>query len=314
MKLLIAYDGSDCAKAALLDLRRAGLPADSEAMVLTVADLVVPVPMPAGEVTDLWAAESVSLTVRRARDLAVEAIHDARRLAAAGADRIASQFPGWKVQSRADATAPYWAVAERAQEWGADLVVVGSHGRSGLGRLILGSVSQKVLAYAPCSVRIARGRDGATGPLPLSDDPVRILLAVDGSPDAAAAADAVCCRAWPARSEVRVVTAADLKLLSAMVTFGVPAEWAGHGDPMAAYRFRVDAVAAALRQAGLVADGVVREGDPKRVLVEEAERWAADCVFLGAKGHSRLERLLVGSVSTAVAARAHCSVEVVRTS
>jgi len=100
-----------------------------------------------------------------------------------------------------------------AQQWGADLVVVGSHGRSPLGRLIFGSVSQKVLAYSPCSVRIARGRDGPTGPLPLSDDPVRVLLAVDGSPDAAAAVDAVCSRAWPRGSEVRVVTTADLKLL-----------------------------------------------------------------------------------------------------
>ena len=46
--------------------------------------------------------------------------------------------------------------------------------------------------------------------------------------------------------------------------------------------------------------------------LEEAERWGADCIFLGAKGHSRFERLLLGSVSTAVSARAHCSVEVVR--
>jgi nucleotide-binding universal stress UspA family protein len=53
-------------------------------------------------------------------------------------------------------------------------------------------------------------------------------------------------------------------------------------------------------------------GDPKRVLVDEAETWSADCIFVGAKGMSRVQRVLLGSVSGAVAARANCSVEVVR--
>jgi nucleotide-binding universal stress UspA family protein len=48
------------------------------------------------------------------------------------------------------------------------------------------------------------------------------------------------------------------------------------------------------------------------VLLNEAEAWHADCVFLGAKGISRIERFLLGSVSSSVAARAHCSVEVIR--
>ena len=44
----------------------------------------------------------------------------------------------------------------------------------------------------------------------------------------------------------------------------------------------------------------------------EAEKWGADCIFVGARGLNGLERLLLGSVSTAVASYAHCSVEVVR--
>jgi nucleotide-binding universal stress UspA family protein len=68
-----------------------------------------------------------------------------------------------------------------------------------------------------------------------------------------------------------------------------------------------------LRAAELRAESVVLEGEPKRVLVEEAERWGADSIFVGSMGFSnRLERFLLGSVSAAVAARAHCSVEVVR--
>jgi nucleotide-binding universal stress UspA family protein len=56
----------------------------------------------------------------------------------------------------------------------------------------------------------------------------------------------------------------------------------------------------------------LRKGNPKSVLVEEAESWGADCVFVGARGMRGVGHLLMGSVSAAVAARAHCSVEVVR--
>jgi nucleotide-binding universal stress UspA family protein len=67
-----------------------------------------------------------------------------------------------------------------------------------------------------------------------------------------------------------------------------------------------------LRAAGLTTTSLVVEGDPKKVLMEEAQKWQADCIFVGAKGLGAIERLVLGSVSSAVAARAHCSVEVVR--
>ena len=67
-----------------------------------------------------------------------------------------------------------------------------------------------------------------------------------------------------------------------------------------------------LRAAGLTASTVIRKGNPKHVLVEEAEEWGADSIFVGAKGVRGVDRFLLGSVSSAVAARAPCSVEVVR--
>ena len=55
------------------------------------------------------------------------------------------------------------------------------------------------------------------------------------------------------------------------------------------------------------------DGNPNNVLVEEAECWHADCIFVGANAQgSRLERFLLGTTAAAVAARSHCSVEVVR--
>jgi nucleotide-binding universal stress UspA family protein len=83
-------------------------------------------------------------------------------------------------------------------------------------------------------------------------------------------------------------------------------------DGHARARLAAEAVERELTEAGLTAISIVREGDPKRMIVEEAQQWGADCNFVGAQGHGRVEKLHLGSVSSAVAARAHCSVEIVR--
>ena len=77
-------------------------------------------------------------------------------------------------------------------------------------------------------------------------------------------------------------------------------------------KLAIDAAVEKLREAGLRTMVVVKEEEPKALLLNEAEGWNADCIFVGARGVGRVERLLTGSVSSAVAARAHCSVEVVR--
>ena len=74
----------------------------------------------------------------------------------------------------------------------------------------------------------------------------------------------------------------------------------------------VEGAADKLRSAGLKVSIVVKEREPKALLCSEAEDLMADCIFVGARGMGRLERFLIGSVSSSVAARAHCSVEVVR--
>ena len=68
-----------------------------------------------------------------------------------------------------------WELVSKADRWKPDLIVVGSHGRTALGRFVLGSVSQRVLTEALCSVRIARGR------VDEPNSPVRIIVGTDGS-------------------------------------------------------------------------------------------------------------------------------------
>jgi nucleotide-binding universal stress UspA family protein len=51
---------------------------------------------------------------------------------------------------------PRHAIVDCAREWGADLIILGSHGRRGLDRLLLGSVAESVVRHAPCSVEVVR--------------------------------------------------------------------------------------------------------------------------------------------------------------
>ena len=297
MKVLIAYDGSECADAALEDLRRAGLPDAAEALIISAADVFVPPPADAEEGETL--PRQVTVGVRRAHERAARAVAAARTLAERAAARVRADFAGWVVRAEAYADSPAWAVVKTADEWQPDLIVVGAQGHAALaGRLILGSVSQRILYEARSSVRVARSHDKAAGA------PVRIVIGVDGSADSAAASAAVAARTWPDKTEVRVVVALDGALAE-----DSDDESAGEQERIGQY---AEALAGQLRATGLAASVVMTEGHPKDVLVEEAASWAADSIFVGAKGLRGVDRILLGSVSAAVAARAHCSVEVVR--
>jgi nucleotide-binding universal stress UspA family protein len=314
MRLLIGYDGSDCAEAAIHDLRRAGLPEKVEAVVMTCVDLTPHLPASCYQPVDAAALAKEPPIIRNARVLAQAAIAEAKSTAARGVQRVTTEFPAWTVttETTPDYSA-YRALVLKADKWRPDLVVVGSHGRSAAGRALLGSVSQKVLSHAMCSVRIARFREDAGR---LAGDPVRLVLGIDGSPDSAAAVSAVADRCWPAGSEVRVVTAIDQRL-SLSLAYALPVGMWGRSvsaetDDRRLATQIIESVAKELRRAGLAASPVVVDGDPKHALLREAEKFDADCIFIGAKGHSALDRFLLGSVSAAVAARAHCTVEVVR--
>jgi nucleotide-binding universal stress UspA family protein len=183
MKILVAYDDSECADAALDDLRRAGLPSDAQVKVLSVVENWPPPPS---------ALEIIEHVDREQDYLAL-----ARR----GGTRLVSIEPGWDVKSESGAGSPATVIIEKADEWGADLLVVGSHGHTALGQFFFGSVSQKVLHEARRSVRVARGRIEEPG------TPVRLIVGFDGSKGAESAVEAVAARKWPAGSEARIVNA-----------------------------------------------------------------------------------------------------------
>jgi len=311
MRILIAYDGSDCAEAALDDLAQAGLPETTEAIVISVTEVwLPPPPMSSYEIVEQAASLHVPADLKKVYMKGSRVVKEAKALAERGAARVSATFPKWKVKAEAIYGSPAWELVFKADKWKPDLIVVGSHGRSALGRFVLGSVSQRVVAEARCSVRIARGRIEEPG------SPVRIVIGIDGSPASHAAVRAVIARNWPAQSQVRVVVVDD-PLHPTLVGELVPlvAELVDEENRLDRARIQKFAEAAAklIRSANLHASAIIEEGDPKHVLPRVAEKWGANSIFVGATGFSnRFQRFVLGSVSSAVAARAHCSVEVIR--
>ena len=179
MKLLIAYDGSRCADAALDDLTHAGLPVKGEAMVISVAEVWLPPPPPSSlEIVELAVTAKGPLGLERKYMAESAAVKDAHQLAAKAAARFRANFPAWTVKHEAGWGSPNWEIFSKATEWKADLIVVGSHGRTALGRFFLGSISQWLLNEARCSVRVARGK------IDEPDFPVRLIVGLDGSQNA----------------------------------------------------------------------------------------------------------------------------------
>lgn len=313
MKILIAYDGSAGADTAIDDLLRAGLPSEKvEAEVICVAEVWLP-PAAGDEVPDEAFPLQVPPQLQLAREHASRLMADGKELSERGTKRICRIFPLWNVSPMVASGSPAFEVLNRAEEWQPQLIVVGSRGRTALGRFVLGSVSQKILTEAPTSVRIGRASAG------IGDSAQRIILGVDGSPGSYTAVSAVGERRWTPGSEVRVVVGED-QMKTFPVSLLMPPVKKFVDDVNAETRSEAEEMAtAALKQLRTALDqsitlsSVVERGDPKQVLVKQAEQFDADCIFTGATGFSnRIERFVLGSVSAAVAARAHCSVEIVR--
>lgn len=294
MKILAAYDGSSFAEMALKDLSRAGLRKENvELLLMEVAEVWLP-PDNVSENNEPhnFITEAANKRILKNQEILAKAatsVHEAGK-------KVATMFPQWTVKAKATYGSPGWEILARADEYKPDLIVVGSHGRSMLGRIWLGSVSQKIVTEANCSVRVTRGEVTPNNP------PVKMILGYDGTSGADEAVRAISDRYWAAGSEVRVVMVEDDFIVQEAFEFERDVfETIGKG------------AVKQLQDSGLKAELVILQGNPKQEIVAEAERFGADCIYLGAtKFDNKFERFLLGSVSSAITARAHCSVEVVR--
>jgi nucleotide-binding universal stress UspA family protein len=200
------------------------------------------------------------------------------------------------------------AILNYAEEIGADLIVMGTHGRRGLSHLLLGSVANEVVRRAPCPVMTVRPRpDGAH--LRAID---RILVPVDFSKAANAA--------LAAARDLAVAWTATLDVLHVIEETVMPAFYAAgvtsllQLDPEIRTRCQAELSRRVERLGGpsVVANAHVREGKAAQQIVAFAAEQASDLIVLATAGRTGVERLLLGSVAEKVVRLAPCPVLVVR--
>lgn len=311
MRVLIGYDGSESADAMLDDLWCAGLPRDAEVRVVSVADLLMSAPSVKEAATEVVSSGRVATAMKRAETHADRVTAEAEGFAATAAETLRTAYPEWSIESRVATGNPALELVDMAEEWGADLIVVGSQGRSAISRILLGSVSKSVASDAKRSVRVARPTVRRK-----PQAPPRIIIGVDGSPAAEAAILEVGRRVWPEGTHVHLVAAYDqpspagiaaILPRAAEMIEAQQQDQAGRADAMIQWATNQ------LRSIGLVVSISIQKGDAKRILLKEAREWNADAIFVGTREFKNaLERFRLGSVSAAVVNNAPCSVEIVR--
>jgi nucleotide-binding universal stress UspA family protein len=143
MRLLLATDGSRCSLDAARSIALRPWPEGSRLRVVAVAE-------PARALANPWAIPSAEMARldRASRQEAREAVEVTRGLL---------EKRGLPVSSAVLVGDPKSRLVEECRRWKADLLVVGSHGRHGIDRLLLGSVSEAAATHAPCSVEVVRG-------------------------------------------------------------------------------------------------------------------------------------------------------------
>jgi nucleotide-binding universal stress UspA family protein len=149
MRILLAIDGSSFSGSAITEVAARPWPAGSQVKIVSVVE---PPMLPTVE-TWVPPDDYIQALEKAGED-------QARSIVQKAADQVGKAH-GDKVQLSTEIVRghPKHAIIDEAEAWGADLVVVGSHGYRGLTKLWLGSVSQAVAAHAKCSVEIVRNRE-----------------------------------------------------------------------------------------------------------------------------------------------------------
>lgn len=298
IKVLIPYDGSESGDAALDDLRRAGLPQAVDALVAVTN---VWLPLSPYEITRAVSARRMKV-LRAGASSFVPALRDyeeQRALSLEAERHISSILPSGIVRAEPmrDTAAVASEVLRKAKQWKAELIIVGSQTSPSPDITDYAGPALKLAREANCTVRIARASDQQ------DESPVRIIIGIDGL-DFDLVVQAVAVRSWPPKSEARLVA----------VGKDGPRDLRKDSETT----LRLEEAAQKLRAKGLAVSNSSRNGNPQEVLIDEAQEFAADCIFIDARGFSHdLDGSFNGwnlsRTAEALVLGAPCSVEVVRT-
>ncbi|MFN0084876.1 MAG: universal stress protein [Blastocatellia bacterium] len=304
MKILVAVDGSECGLSAVENTGRMPWPAGTSVEVLAVAEIPTP--------TTPW-----SMPIPSGNFEAWERIFEERATVHTGGAMARFNevnLGRCEVKAKTLRGSARDAILDEADHWGADLIVLGTHGYNAFERFWLGSVSRAVASHAKCSVRIVRQKPAR------ESGGMRILLAVDGSEFGDRAAAAIAARPWPDGAEVKVLSVIHLPFTPTPEIWALPESYyaelerAGREQSQEAIDRALSLLKGAVSTAGspLPASGEAVIGHAEDRIIETAKNWEADLIMVGSHGRSGWKRFLLGSVSHAVVSHAPCTVEIVR--
>jgi nucleotide-binding universal stress UspA family protein len=148
MKILLAVDGSDYSDAAVDVVAERPWPEGSTIKIISAVELPYLTAAEPWALPDSYYAQTEKVASEQAESAVKEARH---RLEVSREKPI--EIIGEVRAGRAEDV-----IIEEAEKWGADLIVMGSHGYRGFTRFLLGSVSHAVATHAPCSIEIVRRR------------------------------------------------------------------------------------------------------------------------------------------------------------
>jgi nucleotide-binding universal stress UspA family protein len=204
-------------------------------------------------------------------------------------------------------------ILEEVRQRQADLVVMRTHGRSGLGRAVLGSVAEKIVKQSPTPVLLLPPGDRTQNPGPISS----ILVPVDGSPGGSLAlgiARELAGQMQASLQLLQVVQPVPAYQSSALLAYGpmdVDPSW--DEDAAAAAQAHVEALASRLTTRGLVAqaEALIANSVPEAIVTNAAEH-GCNLIVMSSYAHTGAARAFLGSVTDAVVRSATCPVLVMR--
>lgn len=306
-RILVGLDGSSWAEAALPYVEKIATAGNTTVVLMRV----VP---PAGKST---AEPPQNSTHDEADDRSgVEVDADLRRhdskaehYLADIAERLGQR--GVTVETAIVSGEPAPVLIEQAQLRGAELIILSTHGRSGLGRWIYGSVADQVMRESTVPVVLIPSTSHFRWP---EGRAPRILIPLDGSPLAEAVLAPALALAETLRAELILVRVVGLPMGTYAWSYPDGASYLIESLDLqeAEARQYLDAVAARLRETGRGVTAVTQIGMPAFTIIDVAREQQADLIALSTHGASGLTRLVMGSVATTLARHAHQPILVVR--
>lgn len=193
-----------------------------------------------------------------------------------------------------------------------DLIVMGTHGRSGFDRLVLGSIAEKILRKAPCPVLVVPPR--APDAMPLAPVFTRILCAVDFSDCSLKALDYAMSLAQEADARLTVLHVVEFMPEGQDVLTGTPDSVRQFvAETEAERRTRLDALVPGEVRSYCTVETEMARGKPGRAILRVATDQASDLIVLGVHGRGAADLAIFGSTTQHVVRAATCPVLTLRT-